>query len=511
MKRYYGKGAITVFLSLIGVLFLSLLCTAAESARIQGCRAKAAAALDMGMFSVMGEFERELLDHYDVFLLDGAAGTESYSLDKVSEVLREYMEYNVDPNKGMWLKGFDPFTLKMDTANITGVSLATDGKGAAFYQQAVGFMRENLGTELASALIERMQEGKQLEEAGELYEKRNNSITKELAQLEEQQKKQEQEEREKAEQNGQTENQAAEEAPKVPESKNPLSVIKKLKKKGILALVLDDGVEISEKELPSGSPSGRNCQKGNLPVEKTYGGLIDDLIFQQYLFEHFSLFTDKEKEGVLDYGLEYVLCGKKSDLKNLKGVVNRLLLMREGANFLYLAADSTKMQAANALAALLVGAIPLPGLVTVTAYALLLAWAYGESLLDVRELLAGGRIPVKKTESTWRLQLSSLADLPALLKSADGSSKQGLSYAQYLQMLFAVSGKGNYAMRALDLIEGYMRARPATAAFRADHAISKIKAEAGYTIPPLFLRVSAAFLKTGKITQNYQAQGVFGY
>ena len=57
MRAYRCKCTITVFLSLISILFLSLLCTAIESARIQGARAKAAAALDMGLFSVFGEFE----------------------------------------------------------------------------------------------------------------------------------------------------------------------------------------------------------------------------------------------------------------------------------------------------------------------------------------------------------------------------------------------------------------------------------------------------------------------
>ena len=79
MKTCRCKGAITVFLSLISVLFLSLLCTTIESARIQGARAKAAAALDMGLFSVFGEFENEVLEKYDVFLLDGACGNGTYS------------------------------------------------------------------------------------------------------------------------------------------------------------------------------------------------------------------------------------------------------------------------------------------------------------------------------------------------------------------------------------------------------------------------------------------------
>lgn len=507
MKRYYGKGAISVFLSLISVLFLSLLCTAVESARIEGCRAKAAAALDMGMFSVMGEFERALLEHYDVFFLDGAAGSGSFNQNQLEQTLQQYMEYNISPNKGLLISQPDFFSQNMTKLSITGTTRATDEKGTAFYQQAVGFMHENLGTEILSIWLERMKDGQKLEKAGELYKNRDETISESLKQMEEAQKQLE----------AQTETQEGELQPEtealpaVPESQNPLNIIRKLKKEGILGLVLQDKSTVSQKTIPSSIPSKRTNQRGNLPVDKKYSGLTADLLFQQYLFERFCLFTDNEKEGVLDYGLEYILCGKNSDEKNLKTVVTRLLLLREGANFLYLSSDTASMEAANALAALLVGAVPIPGIVTVTAYALLLAWAYAESLLDVRELLAGGKVPVLKSAGTWRLALTSIPNLLQILEQTDGSSSEGLSYAAYLQILFTLGGTGKYPMRALDLIEGYMKSRPATAAFRADHAVCKIQAEADFNIPPLFLRVSAAFLNTGTAETDYHISGSFAY
>lgn len=506
------KGAITVFLSLISVLFISVLCTSIEAARIQGCRAKAAAALDMGMFSVMGEFERELLSRYDVFFLDGAAGSGGYSTEKVKEALQEYMEYNVQPNKGMWFKAYDPFGLTLDETKITGVCLMTDDNGAAFYQQAVGYMQENLLTETVSILLERITEGERLQKASEDYKKKDENVSSNLKQLEQQQKEyeaQQEEERRQAEANGEVVQQETE-AQQIPSSKNPLTVIKKMKNKGLLKLVTGDQ-DVSEKTLPSNSPSQRRCQQGSLPVEKKYSGLTSDLIFQQYLFERFPMYTDDNQDGVLDYCLEYILCGKKSDEKNLKSVATRLLVLREGANFLYLAQDEVAQEAATALATLLVGAIPLPGLVTVTSYALLLAWAYGESLVDVRELLAGGKVPIFKSASTWKLSLTSIPDILDILENTSGDGSEGLSYEGYLQILFTLGAKGKYPMRAIDLIEGYMRERTATAAFRADHAICKIKAEADYTIPPLFLKVSAAFLKTGVTTQKYHAEGSFAY
>ncbi len=514
MNRYRQKGMITIFLSLTGAILLSLLCTMIESARMQGCRAKAAAALDMGMFSVMGQFERELLERYDVFFLDGASGGGSYSKEQMNQELADFMKYNVYPNTGRLFKGFDPFSLQMNGTEVNGVSLATDENGEAFYQQAVGFVRENLPTEVLSTLLERMEDGKRLEEAAELYKKRGEQIEKELKGLEEQKKEMEkQQELEK--QQAQAEGQEivepeTEEKPSIPAARNPLLVIAKIKRKGLMKLVLGDQA-VSEKKLSADSPSKRRRNQGNLPVEKKYGGFMSDLIFQQYLFERFSMFTDEKKEGALDYELEYILCGKGSDKQNLKSVITRLMLLREGANFLYLASDAASMEAARALAAVLVGVIPIPGLVTVTAYALLLVWAYGESLLDLRELFAGGKVPVLKSRESWRLDLMSIPDLIQLLKGTNGSSENGISYAGYLQILYMLGSRGKYPMRALDMVEGYMRGRAPTVNFRADHAVCKIKASADYRIPSLFLRVPAAFLKTGLITQEYHVQGSFAY
>lgn len=518
MREYRCKGTITVFLSLLSVLFLSLLCTTIESARIQGCRAKAAAALDMGLFSVFGEFEKELLERYDVFFLDGAGGTGKFSADGICETLQDYMEYNVSPNKGHLLKGYDPFGLRMTGVQVTGVQLATDEKGNAFYQQAVGFMKENLGTEMVSSLLEQTKNAKKMEEAGKLYEEREKTIGEQLKQMEEEQKRQEEEkkkiweeQRKNAEARGDIlPEQPESEAQSIPASENPLNVIRKIKRKKLMELVLGEK-EISGKTLPGNLPSRRICRKGTLPVDKKHSGVTADLLFQEYLFGRFSMFTDEKKEGVLDYELEYILCGKTSDGKNLKSIVDRLLLMREGSNFLYLTNDLGKRSEAQAMAALLTGWIPVPGITAVTAYALLLAWAYAESLLDVRELMSGGKVPLFKEAASWKLSLEGIPKLLELLDNTDGSCKEGVSYAGYLQILFALGNKKKYPMRALDLIEGYLRTKAQTSGFRADCAVSKIEAKAEFVIPPVFLKVSNAYLKTGITQQGYEVAGSFAY
>ncbi|MDO4633854.1 MAG: DUF5702 domain-containing protein [Eubacteriales bacterium] len=513
------RGTITVFLSLLSVLFLSLLCTVIESARIQGSRAKAASALDLGMFSVFGEFERELLEKYDVFFLDGGQGSGNYSVGKVNERLQDYMEYNVDSNKDLWFRGFDLFRLSLNGTKVTGVQLATDERGAPFYQQAVSFMKENLATELLAEAVSYSKDAQLLEKAAEEYEKKESTGEKKLSELEEKQRE-EQKQRE-------SEQQAAREAaangeeillpqeteaqvPKIPANRNPLKVIRKLRKIGIMGLVFGKQ-KISSKKLPKNVPSRRSYRKGNLPVKKTHRGAAADLLFQNYLFQRFSLYTDQKREGYLDYALEYILCGKDSDEKNMKSVVTRLLLLREGANFAYLSGDPSKKGETDALATLLVGVFAIPELIEATSYALQLIWAYAESLVDVRELMHGGKVPIYKTAADWKTSLSSLPDLLEILEGTSGKNKVGVSYSGYLQMLFTLGKKKAYPMRALDMIEGCLREKPGTANFRADYAICKMETEADFEIPPVFLKVSAAFLKTGTVQTSYHASGSFAY
>ena len=518
MKTYRCKGTITVFLSLISVLFLSLLCTTVESARIQGARAKAAAALDMGLFSVFGEFENRVLEQYDVFFLDGASGTGNYSQKALEEKLRTYMEYNVSPNKGILLKGFDPYPLTLQKAGITGVALATDQKGNAFYQQAVGFMHDNLATEAVSAWLKRKEDAQKLDSAGQDYQNRQSSNAANLKSLQQQQetlRKQEEERRKEqekaAEEAGNLPMEIQPEKKEYPAAKNPLETIKAIKRKGLLGLVLGEK-KASDKVLSSDVPSRRSCRKGNLEIKKKYAGLTDNLLFQEYLFERFPCYTDSEAEDqVLNYGLEYILCGKNSDVKNLKSVVKRLLALREGANFMYLASDPAKKAQADSLAALITGAIPVPGLQVATSYALLLVWAYGESLLDLHSLLAGGKVPIWKSQATWRLDLKNIPSLLEMLESPDTAGKEGLDYQGYLQMLFTMGNTSSYSMRALDLIEGDIRKTTDNVKFHVDHAIVKMAVKAEYLIPPVFLRVTGAFLKTGQKKISYETKGTFAY
>ena len=211
------------------------------------------------------------------------------------------------------------------------------------------------------------------------------------------------------------------------------------------------------------------------------------------------------------YKRQYILCGQNSDKKNLKNVAKRLLALREGANFLYLASDPARKAEADALAALITGAVPVPGLQVATSYALLLVWAYGESLLDLRSLFAGGKVPVWKNGASWRLDLQKIPSILEQLESPGGMDGSGLDYEGYLQILFTMGKQSAYSMRALDLLEGVIRKNTDNIKFRVDQAIVKMEAKAEYQIRPIFLKIAHAFLRTGNRKLKYNINGRFAY
>ena len=217
----------------------------------------------------------------------------------------------------------------------------------------------------------------------------------------------------------------------------------------------------------------------------------------------------EEKETALSYELEYLLCGKESDEKNLKATVNKLLLLREGVNFVYLLSDGAMRHSAEILAVAIAGGAP--GVSTALTAALLAACAYGESLLDVRILLTGGKVPAAKTRATFRLTLENLGRLPEVLASCNEKTGEGLDYEAYLQMLFLTGKKKAYPMRALNLIESNLRKKEGMSHFRVDHCIAGLEAEAEWELGPVFAALPAAFLKTGLGAVRYHTSGQFIY
>ena len=271
---------------------------------------------------------------------------------------------------------------------------------------------------------------------------------------------------------------------------------------------------IERKDLPS----ERNLQKGSLLVDEISADPVSEAIFLNYLQKHFQCAVDEggkhqkgSKEHSLSYELEYIIGGQKSDRENLKKTVNRILLIREGMNYATLAKSAKMRGEAMALAAAITGAAALPEFAGALQKLLMLAWAYGESLLDVRTLLAKGKVPMLKAETEWKLPLEKLGMLAEVLKECDAGGGNGQSYEDYLSGLLILGKKQQRNLRVLDLIECNRRMEKGGETFRVDALVAQAEASADFELAPVFLRVPAVWLHVRNQGTDYTIKGQYGY
>ena len=432
-KQTTWHGSVTVFFSLTGVLILCLLLAVVEAVRIQGAKAQTASLEGVANFSVLAEYEKNLLEEFEIFALDGAGGSGSFQIQKSEGRLRYYLKANTDPLSGEGGFGlFDPWRLMLTDCEIQGYALLTDEQGEPFYQQAVAYMKAT-----PQLLADKLPQA----DTGTIRE------LKELAEKKKQDAEQQQEALEVDEPPVKDNMSAA-----IP-VKNPLIALGRLKRRGTLALVTG-GEHVSTTTIPTGAfPSRRHLQNGNLKLEKKNQGMGADALFREDLLMQFPNYCKEAKEE-LKYQAEYLISGNPSDQKNLKYVVKRLLFLREGLNYQYCLQHQNLNGAAGELALALTGMFGMPALTGAMQHALLLGLAYGESLLDVRILLSGGKIPLLKDAASWKLSFETLGSLGNLLESVDGSeTEEGLSYTDYLRILLQMCRRPDLKLRALDLIQ----------------------------------------------------------
>ena len=180
-------------------------------------------------------------------------------------------------------------------------------------------------------------------------------------------------------------------------------------------------------------------------------------MYNVYLTEYFPSFVTEEKRNGPQYELEYILFGKDSDEANLKAAVNRLLLIREGLNILHILQSPEKMEAVLAMATAIMGWTLIPAIVTLTQAALVGAWAYGESIMDVRTLLGGGKISLIKNQEEWNLSLQGVADLLKGTIAEGKEGENGLTYTDYLMLLLFLEDKEEKYYRTMDMVQVNMR------------------------------------------------------
>lgn len=474
------KGSITIFLTLILSLLLSLVCTSIESARMAVARTQILNGMDIGLYSLFGQYDKKLLEEYDLFALDGSVGGGQLNLAAVYDNLESYMKPVLKQNSQK---------LTLEQSGFTGYHLLTDEGGEVFYQQIVQYMQETLGSQGVQILLNKMSEReKKTEEADAKADQAGSesAIDQYDQEMDQASQKSQQAAEEAANKEANSEADSEEEftsgtttelVPAAQPVTNPITVIKRIMKMGVLELALPFEKQISANSIDTGTlVSGRALQQGmkmadGVTAQNSYSSGV---LFLQYLMDHLGNYSVPSSAG-LAYQMEYIFAGKDNDLENLKSVASKLLFIREGVNFACLMADTVKRSQVQALATAIAAGFLIPPAATVIEMALLLCWAFAESVLDVRELFSGGKVPLVKTSEQWQISLENLPNLMEGLDTMRRNDEQGMSYEDYLQVLLLSVDKEKKVMRAMDMIENTIRSK-GRERFYLDSCITAIEA-----------------------------------
>ena len=464
------KGSVTVYLCLVLCVFVSLIYTVLDSARYSCGRALVSLAAEEGLFSLFGEYDRILYEDYGLLVLDGGYGESGLKAGVLLEEAAAYMEKNVMPkNAAGGLLSSDLFRIDMDEKAVTGYVLATDSSCEPIRQQIHALMIQKTGADVLKTLYEKYTGASAVLSGTETDDE--NKLERLKAEYEAKKREARDKKEEEAQAADTSEGEAAVQVNS--DVENPIGNILRLKRLGIFGLTIPEGKGVSgyRLNLPS-FPSKRRQNTGMGVLPESGYTWTDRYLLSKYIVDYFPCFTENNGESFL-YQTEYAIAGKGSDAENLRSVLTRLLLIREGLNLTYLASDAEKQAQAYAAAAVIAAAFWIPECTELVKGILLLCWAFGESMLDIRCLLDGGKVPVLKDAASWHLSLEDLAGLS--VKTSVSNAQNGLDYQEYLCLLLMMKG-GNTLMSAVaDLLEYNRRAKGGEESFSLDTCVCGLK------------------------------------
>lgn len=474
-ERIHGKvdGSVTVFSALSFFLIATFLFALLDAGRCFLLESYADMTSELAVESLEAEYQPVLWEDFHLLCLDGAGGGETFSIEYPQGVLKNRIDRNLNVEN---LYG-NMLALRGQAATIEDYQLLTDGEGAVFFDRIADYMKGHFPIEAARGLRGQYEWGESVERENALEESIENAqdaITEARAAQEK-------------EMDSQDETEVSEKV------QNPLELALELRKNSLLELVLEEPEKVSSKAVEiSGTLLNRNCRRGTARAEVS-PGWYEKVLVLEYMGQYYGSYTQQTENQSLSYETEYVLCGKGRDSENLEEAVKRVVAQREAANVAYLLQDDGKRKEAELLAAALGGFSGNPLVIKAVEIGIIGAWAYMESILDVRALLQGDKIALIKNSGQWTLDAVNLEE--GFSRTAKAKNcEDGLSYEDYLKMLLYGREKKILSYRMMDVMEWHMQQNPRQQYCRMDAMICRMSCRMEYEAETIFFH--------GKVLKN---------
>ena len=447
MQRRISYG---IYLSLVFGIILSLLLALIEGAAAGAAKAQAELVADLGMDSVFAEYHRELLEQYGLFFIDSSYGAKSGGVGRIEQRLAYYMDKNLNPDRELNLINAATL-LRLDNPYLETeeLSYASDENGDVWKAQAVNYMKAVYGGDIISA---------ELEEQKQKFDKllSDEEITE----------------------------YSGEESEEGYSYDKISDIADRIVGKGMLFLALPQGSELSAVSVDKGQYLSARMKSGH--VNKGTGlradaekpdSIVDELIYNEYLTRACGNYRNVKDGSLLNYELEYILCGNDSDISNLRDCAERLFALRSVSNMIYLLQDDVKKTEVEVIATVICTLLTVPEAAKVLSYIILAVGAMVEALDDVQTLLDGGKVPLLKNSKSWGVGLADAFDI----KLSGGSREsEGLSYEDYLKIFLALMNKKDKTLRSLDIVEMDIRQTEGNESFRIDNCADYMRTSFGF-------------------------------
>ncbi len=475
------KGSITIFSLLSLVLVAACLFTLLEGARYKEIKRLAELQTELSVESVFANYNSYLWEEYQLLASDKWGMEETL-------IANGNARYDAEES------GINMLQFQVEDVEVEAYTLLTDGQGASYINVVSSYMEKNLLFEIAKDIYNQYEVVKQLKEQSTL----DTSVIEEAIQKI---KEVESEEGEDAVSVGTSGTYVEEGVNLVTDEKNELETMKRILDMGILELVVEDTSQLSSAEIDfSNAVSERVLSQGenNVVAENEW---INKIYLQQYLLTYLSNYTNKREQGALAYEIEYLVGKQSADIENLKAVVTQIMGLREAVNYLYLLSNPQKVEEAGVMAIAIAGTSGNPVLIELVKTALLAAWAYAESVLDMRALLAGKKISLLKNDDLWTLDLEDITTITNGYAMAK-ESELGLDYKNYLGILLLFQNQESLALHGMNIQEITIQKKYNVPEFRMDELMIQAQVKMSYVYNPIFPMVTKTFSRWNYVIET---------
>lgn len=483
------KGQITVFLALLFLVLLGFSLVIIEGVESYSASYMAEDVIKNAGENIMANYSKELFKNYHIFFLDPRE--------------KEYILSDGKKYIDQGLSGSTFFNIHCNSLDIVEEKAVVDDDGLYFKHEIREWMkyREKVKAENGLKNIIKDINGNHAER--EQYDKDIKAAETEEQEITNKTEKNETQKEEGNTQGGEVNTEEEQVSPETQKERMTWKEIKEvlhtLLKTGVLFYVSDNPEKLSNKSisldnLPSRARGGllsagkdeigsrlnalsfsnikeiRNLFDSDISIDKNSMLLTRDNYIIPYIEECFSCYcsnngikggkkADKtvKKNGnkgkVLSYETEYLISGKSSDLDNLKTVANRILSLRFMTNYVLAGENIHLRMQIEAMAAAVSGFMGMPQAMKAVEVLIRTALSYGESLLEVHTLFAGGEIPLIKSEADWNLELSTMARQLKEKKQVK-RGKRNISYQDFLKILLLTQGQSRkLCYRMMDIMQ----------------------------------------------------------